>query len=205
MSRYQALIFDLGNVIFNFSFDNIFYYWAKVTGIHANELKQKFDIDETYYKFEKGEIDSLTFREYVSEKLGFCMTDVEFDNGWNAIYLNVVPGIEQILRGLKFNFRLIVLTNTTEIHARRWKIKYASILRYFENVFCSHEIKARKPDRNAFGTVLNYLKLNPNDVVFLDDNPEFVKAASEMGITSILVRSPDQMIRELNKLGIYVD
>jgi len=32
INHLEAIIFDLGNVVINFSFDNTFYYWAKVSG-----------------------------------------------------------------------------------------------------------------------------------------------------------------------------
>jgi len=200
---YRAIIFDLGNVVINFSFDNIFNHWADVTGVSAYELKRRFVYDEMFCRFERGEIDSSCFRKYVLKKLGIEMSDAEFDEGWNAIYLDIVPGIEYILRDLRRHFRLIALTNTNELHAQRWKMMYASVLRHFEKVFCSHEMKVRKPEQRAFEIVLSYLELNPHEVLFLDDNPEFVRAASGMHITGILVTSLEQMICELNKCGVY--
>jgi len=202
MVKYQAIVFDLGNVVINYSFDNTFYYWAKVSGCDVNMIKQKFEFDEIYRRFEKGEIKPDIYRKNVLEKLGLHLNEVEFDNGWNQIYLDLTSGIEQLLRDLKSRFRLVALTNTNEIHANHWKIKYASMLSNFEKVFCSHEIKARKPEKEVFKIVLNYLQLKPNYVVYLDDRYENIKSASEIGIKSILVNSPHQIIRELQILGI---
>lgn len=203
MSQYRAIIFDLGNVIINFSFDNIFNHWASVTGVSANELKSRFDYGEMFCRFERGEIDSTRFRRHVLERLGIEMSNAEFDEGWNTIYLDVVPGIEHILRDLRRRFRLIALTNTNELHAQIWKSRYASVLQHFEKVFCSHEIKARKPEQRAYEIVLSYLNLNPREVIFLDDNPEFVSAASRVHMTGVLVGSREQLINELNRHGVY--
>ena len=203
MSPYRAIIFDLGNVVINFSFGNIFNYWAHVTGVPAQELKNNFDFDDMFRRFEKGEIRPSVFRNHVLDKLRLQMSDAQFDKGWNKIYVNAVPGIESVLQNLRQCYRLVALTNTNELHAQLWMQKYESLLQSFEKIFCSNEIKARKPERKAFEIVLHYLKMNPSDVLFLDDNPEFVKAASEMAIRSILVASHKQMIRELVELGIY--
>jgi len=54
MKNYQAIIFDLGDVVINISFNNIFDYWAKMSGRDANELKQKFKFDKVYQQFERG-------------------------------------------------------------------------------------------------------------------------------------------------------
>mgnify|MGYP001056638191 CR=1 FL=1 len=204
MSRHKAIIFDCGGVVFTCSFDNALNYWAMVSGKDTNEIKSKFDFDETFKKFERGEISSTAFRKHALSKLRLKISNEKFDKGWNSIYLDLVPGIKQLLQELKQKYRLVALTNTNEIHAKKWRIMYASILNYFEKVFSSHEIHARKPEQKAYNTVLNYLRLEPNEVIFLDDNPECVQAASKMNITSIHVTSFRQMFEELNKLGVQV-
>lgn len=204
MSRYKAIIFDCGGVVFTCSFDNAFNYWAMVSGKNISEIKNKFDFDEIFQKLERGEINSTAFRKHALSKLELKISDEKFDKGWNSIYLDLVPGIKQLLQELKQKHRLVALTNTNEIHAKKWRIMYASILNYFEKVFSSHEIHARKPEQKAYNTVLNYLRLNPDEVIFLDDNTENVQAASEMNITSIHVTSFKQMVEDLSKLGVRI-
>jgi len=204
MSKYKAIVFDCGGVIFTCSFDKALNYWAMVSGKDISEIKNKFDFDEIFQKLERGEINSTAFRKHALSKLGLKISDEKFDKGWNSIYLDLVPGIKQLLQELKQKHRLVALTNTSEIHAKKWRIIYASILNYFEKVFSSHEIHARKPERKAYKTVLNYLQLNPDEVIFLDDNIENVQAASEMNIASIHVTSFKQMVEDLSKLGVEV-
>ena len=204
MNSYQAIIFDLGNVIINISFDKMFDYWAEVYGYDVNMIKRRFEFDEMYHQFEKGKIETNVYRKYVVEKLGLHISEVEFDKGWNDIYLDLVPGIGGLLQVLKSRFRLLALTNTNKAHAAKWKNKYAQELANFEKVFCSHEIGARKPERKVYEIVLDYLKLEPNRVLFLDDKLENVKAASRSGMKGILVKSSHQMIGEIVKLGIDI-
>ena len=137
-------------------------------------------------------------------KLGFKISDAEFDNGWNSMYMGLVPGIGQLLQELRSTYRLVILTNTNAIHTEKWPILCSPVLGYFEKVFSSHEIGACKPEEKAFETVLNYLGLDPHSTIFLDDNPAFVRAAAEMNIESICVTSFKQMVDEMNRLGIEV-
>jgi len=204
MYIYKVIIFDLGGVVINVSMDKIFEYWANVTGYNANYVKQIFESKDIFHRFERGEISPTDYKESVSCKLGLEINEDEFYNVWNDVFHDLDPIIEKLLIDLKSRFRLVVLTNTNEIHANKWKIKYASILNNFEKIFCSYEIHSRKPEQKAYEIVLNYLKLEPDCLLFLDDKVKNIKVALNMGIKSILVNSTEQMIDELTKLGIAV-
>ena len=205
MSEFKAIVFDLGNVVFNISFDKMFDYWAKVGGCEISRIKERFEFDEMYYQFEKGEIKPDVYRKYLLEKLGLQLSDTEFDNGWNELCLDLVPGIEHLLQSMRQSFRLISLTNTNEIHAQKWKAKYASVLSNFERIFCSHEIHARKPEKRIYEILLDCLRQDPKNVLFLDDKEENVDAALECGMKGIVVSSIEQMVGELNRLGLSVN
>jgi epoxide hydrolase-like predicted phosphatase len=204
VKKYRAIIFDCGGVIFDFYPDKVFDHWAMDSGKDANSIKHKFVLDQAYHEFERGEIDASTFRKHTLTMLDLNISDDDFDKGWNSLYGDLVPGIERLLQHLNIGYRLVALTNTNEIHARKCRVMCASILCYFEKVFSSHEIHARKPERKAYDIVLKYLGLDADQVIFLDDNPEFVRAASAMHIESIHVTSFNQMVEALKNLGVEV-
>ncbi len=182
----EAVIFDLGGVVFGISLEPVIQSWAESTGMHPRELAASFRIDSYYERLEVGGISPARYREHVCDLLGVHLSDEDFDRGWNSIYLDVLPGIELLLQELRQSSRLVVLTNTNEIHSKEWRVRYADILTYFEKVFASHEIGARKPDAEAFQIVLDYLGIDPQKVVFIDDNPENVRGAEAVGIKGIL-------------------
>lgn len=202
MTTYKALIFDLGKVVFDLSFDRVFQYWANASTGQYDELKGKFWFDDSFNKFEKAEITPKEFRAAISERLGLTLTDQMFDAGWCDLYLDTYPGIDSLLASLKERYQLVALTNTNSIHSTIWKAKYASTLRYFQKVFSSHELKERKPDAQAYQLVLDYLQVKPAEVVFLDDNLDNVKGADQLGIKAILVTSYEQMTAELQAMGL---
>lgn len=204
MKKYRAIIFDCGGVIFDFSPANVFRHWAMVSEEEASSLGHKFKFSEVYYKFERGEINPSAFREHTLSMLGLKINDDDFDRGWNSLHGDLVPGIKELLQNLQRDYRLVALTNTNEIHARQWRIICVPLLHYFEKVFSSHEIHARKPERKAYEIVLEYLDLAPEEVIFLDDNPEFVRAAADLQIKSIRVTSFKQMVSDLKNLGVEV-
>lgn len=200
MSAYKALIFDLGKVVFDLSFDNVFRFWASASGQQADALKSRFQFAGLFDEFEKGEVSNEEFRAEISRRLGLTLTDQVFDEGWCALYLDAYEGIDELLGSLKNQYQLVALTNTNSIHAQVWQPKYRESLRHFDNVFCSHELKTRKPEKQAYQCVLNYLGVEPQQTIFLDDSPANTAGAAELGIQTILVESQQQMQADLRRI-----
>jgi glucose-1-phosphatase len=201
MSIYNSLIFDLGKVVFDLSFDRVFQSWSISSGKHFNDIKNKFEFDTLFDKFEKDEIAASQFRSMVSQRLSINLSDIDFDNGWCNLYMDVYNGIDDLLINLKRNYKLVALTNTNIIHHNVWPVKYAHVLVHFEKIFSSHEMGARKPEAEAYKIVLDHLQCKPSEVIFLDDNADNIRGAKEIGIETIWVTSQEDMIKELQKFG----
>ena len=202
MNTYKAIIFDLGKVVFDLSFDRVFQFWAHASNKKYDELKNKFRFDSTFDKFEKDDITPAEFRAEISKRLDLTLTDQAFDEGWCNLYLDTYRGIDGLLAKLRQNYQLVALTNTNIIHSEVWLTKYANTLHYFQKIFSSHEMKARKPDAKAYQIVLDYLQVKPHQTVFLDDNIDNIRAADKLGMKVILVTSYEQMTTEFQAIGV---
>jgi len=202
MTDLKAIIFDLGKVVFDLSFDRVFQSWATSSGRPFDDIKIKFVFDELFDKFEKSEISEEQFREVVSQRLGIKLSDEDFDKGWCDLYLDKYSDIDNMLVNLKSKYRIIALTNTNSIHNNVWRRKYANTLNHFEKIFSSHELATRKPERKIFEIVLDYLNLKPEQTLFLDDNIDNINGAKKIGILTILVTSNAQMKKDINQFAI---
>lgn len=58
---YRTLIFDLGKVVFDLSFDRVFQSWATASNGQVDELKAKFRFDELFDQFEEDAINPHEF------------------------------------------------------------------------------------------------------------------------------------------------
>ncbi len=199
MAKIKSIIFDLGGVVFDISFDNIFESWSASSGKPFDDIKNKFVIDEHWNEFERNDISPAEYRKIVTEQIGIKLSDEDFDRGWNDLYLDPYPGIDKILLHLKKHHKLVALTNSNAIHYKVWPARYADTLKHFEKVFSSHLIGTRKPEAKAFQTVLDYLQTKPSETVFLDDNPDNTDGAGKLGIDTIHVKSQEKMREELFK------
>jgi putative hydrolase of the HAD superfamily len=180
LMKINALIFDLGGVVFDCSFDKTFDAWSIVMGRKADEIRRLFKFSDSFEKFERNDIKPQQFINSVSQQLNYKFEDAAFEKGWNAIYMDTFSNINNLLAELKKHYRLVALTNTNQIHAKVWVEKYSGTLQQFEMVFSSHEIGARKPEAKAFQIVLDYLNLSPEQTIFLDDKAEYINGAKQM-------------------------
>lgn len=200
----KAIIFDLGEVVFHCSFDRTFEYWAMLTGESADAIKQRFVFGELFVAFERNDIPPDVFRQDVARQLGCDISEKDFTTGWNAIYMDAVPGIDRLLGNLRQQYKLVALTNTNSVHATVWPGKYADLLVHFDKIFSSHEMRKRKPGEAAFNMVLDYLQLPAGEVLFLDDKEEYLTGAQHIGIETIQVTSFAQMVSDMELKGVEV-
>jgi len=197
MLQYKAIIFDLGNVVFNVDFKLIYKYWSEKSEVEFQKIKEYIELNKNFNLLERGDISEEQFRKETNEKLGMNLSDKDFDEGLCSLYLDLCEGIDELLDKLKQNYRVIALSNTNSIHKRAWSVKYKDTMRKFEKIFCSNELNTRKPEKEIYTIALSYLQLEPDEVIFLDDNEENIQAAKNLGIKTILVKSPEQMRNEL--------
>ena len=70
----------------------------------------------------------------------------------------------------------------------------------FHSVVISGEVGMRKPDAEIFHLASDKLGISPDRSVFVDDHPGHLKAAVELGMTTVLHRTPAETIDELEGL-----
>lgn len=200
MTNFKALIFDLGNVVFNVDFNCIYEHWSKHSGVSFDKIKNYFDSTDYFDLLERGDLSEEEFRSITNKALGMNLPEIIFDEGLTALYLDECDDINSLLKSLKKNYTIIALSNTNSIHKRVWRKKYKDTMDEFEKIFCSHEINTRKPEKEPYLIALEYLKMKPEEVIFLDDKEENIEPAKQLGIKTITVTSPAQMRIELKQL-----
>jgi len=75
-------------------------------------------------------------------------------------------------------------------------------LDWFSGVLISGTVGMVKPDPKFFGLLVREHRLNPAEVVFIDDHPTNVEAAQQLGFRSILFTSSADLREELSRVGL---
>ena len=62
-----------------------------------------------------------------------------------------------------------------------------------------------KPDPAIFRLLLEKVGRAANECLLVDDAPQNIEAAKQLGLETILFRSPEQLRTELRKLGLLTN
>jgi glucose-1-phosphatase len=204
LARIRALLFDLGGVVFQIDFGRAIGIWAERASSDPAYLRTRFAFDSAYEAHERGELDASSYSGALRLSLGVTLSDADLRAGWNNIYLDPVPGMAAILRTACSRYPLYAFTNSNPTHQRVWSVRFASELAVFQTVFVSSEVGLRKPDPEAFTAVANRVGFDPSAFLFLDDSVENIEGARMEGMSAVLVESPADIRRSLQRLGVEI-
>jgi putative hydrolase of the HAD superfamily len=198
----DALLFDLGRVVLDIDFGKVVATWAGHAGCDAGHLAGRFSPDDAWRRHERGEISDAAFFESLRASLGIGLTDVQFLEGWNAIFTGEMPGIAAMLARAGTRLPLYAFSNTNSAHVAHFSHAYADVLGHFREIYLSSSIGLRKPEAAAYDHVVKAIGVPASRVVFFDDSADNIAGARARGLTAVHVTSPDDVSRALAALGI---
>ena len=198
----DALLFDLGRVVLDIDFNNTLAHWAGHAGCAVAHLAGRFPHDETYLRHERGEISDAEFFAGLRTSLGVGLSDAQFLEGWNAIFIGEMPGIAALLAHAAERVPLYAFSNTNRAHAEHLTKAYAGVLGHFREIFLSPVIGLRKPDAAAYDHVVKAIGVPAERIVFFDDSAENIEGARARGLKAVQVTSPDDVAGALSALGL---
>lgn len=119
-------------------------------------------------------------------------------SGFMKMISGQIEGMEDFIKELKDKgFRIFGLSNWSEETFAMVRPVYP-ILNLIEDMVISGIEKVMKPNRRIFEIALERFGIKAEETVFIDDNPNNVKAACEVGIRGMLFLSKEQIEEELN-------
>lgn len=201
-AEMEALVFDLGGVLLNLSFEKTYEAFSLLSQKFVEEIRV-FANDEVFKSYECGKLTDDEFRDFLRDKLNIHTPSAALDNAWNAMLLDLPVTRLATLARLKKQYRVYLLSNTNSIHARHFS---ANVLEstgkrledYFHTIYYSHALGLRKPDLRIYEHVLAKNNLNPGKVLFFDDLTANIEAARQVGITTFHVTNADELFEKLD-------
>ena len=177
----KAVFFDIGNIIF------------PIESYRCHSLLSEKNIPietistlrhlETSWDFEKGKIEGQEFYENVLKEIPSYkkLTEDDFYMLWISILGETYLEIEEIIKDLhNKNILIYSLSNTNSWHAHSFLKR--PVFSYFHGHNMSHELGTVKPEDKIYRKALERVKLDPEEVLYIDDLQENLDAAIKIGI-----------------------
>ncbi|MDF2158118.1 HAD family phosphatase [Algoriphagus sp. CAU 1675] len=191
------LIFDLGNVIVDIDYQRALDLIKAELPLHIHEKVDKFYLTDFHLAYEKGLIDSNTFRSEVNQYFEQDWEDEKVDQLWNNLLGKIPAERLDLVKKLRNFYQVGVLSNTNLVHIhgvneilqRDHGIKNFDPI--FDWVFFSHEMGLAKPQPEIYEKMLSDLKTTPDRVMFFDDLEANVRGAESVGIQAVHVTGPE--------------
>lgn len=196
----DALLFDLGGVVIDIDFNRVFRAWGADAGMDPELVAARFSIDRAYQNHERGEITHREYFDALRSSLGISLTDQQFADGWNSIYVGEVQGIHDLLCIVREQRPVYAFTNTNHLHKSAWQTLFADLLKPFEAIFSSMDLRMRKPDKQAFEHVARKIGVPVNRIAFFDDSLENVRGAQDTGMRAFHTRTVEETTAALRTL-----
>ncbi len=197
----KNIIFDYGAVIFDIDHQLTIQAFKDIGLQTENDFFGHLAQNPIFDLFEKGEISSIEFRNSIRKLIPTPLTDNDIDEAWNKMLLGIPSGNLETLLLAKNNYRTFLLSNNNAIHYD-WILKYLlaefqlvnGMADYFEKDYYSHLMGMRKPNADIFEFVLHAHGLNKSETLFIDDSPQHIATAKQIGLHTHLMLKEDQLL-----------
>lgn len=194
-SSIDNLIFDLGGVLYGVDYVAVEQALAALQEHTAKDtpVYSRFTQPDCVTLYETGQLSSSEFRDAMREAFAIRADDATLDKAWCAILMGPYKGRVQLLQQLRNRYRIVLLSNTNDIHLQSIQNECPELLDVFEQCFYSHEMKLRKPETSIFEQVIETMGFLPERTLFLDDSPQHLRAAETLGIHTVWVQHPESV------------
>jgi HAD superfamily hydrolase (TIGR01509 family) len=186
MKKCKTIIFDLGAVILNINYQNTIDEFTKLGVNNAATFYSKKVQTNLFNQIETGMISSNEFLKALQKETKNANIN-QVEKAWNAMLLDLPEERVHLIKKLKNNHTIYLLSNTNAIHIDALKKqlgnrKWLAFCKLFDKMYLSHELGLRKPDVKIFEYILKEQKLKAEEVFFIDDSPQHIASAKKIGI-----------------------
>ena len=205
--RRPVLIFDFGNVVAFFDFKKAFAVIESRGGLTGEQLTVRLR-ERGFYplmeRYESGGMASIEFSDAVCELVGVDFSHDEFTAAWTSIFTLNEP-IAKLVSDLRSRgYRLLLGSNTNELHATYFQRQYAPTMACFDHLVLSHEVGHIKPSVEFYLACARCANVAPSECVFIDDRPENVEGARQAGLSAIPFLDAPALLAELRRMGVEI-
>ena len=197
----KTIVFDFGNVIGFFDHYRTLNRIARYTDMMPTAMYAAIYDSQLEDEFERGRMSQAEFLNRFRQTCRLCCDDETLAAACADIF-KPNPEVCTLLPALQARYRLLLGSNTNELHARQFRRQFAEVLRHFDALVFSYEIGVRKPHPEFFEHCQRLAHSTAGECLFIDDLPVNVAGARACGWQGIVYTGPGELRQHLGALGV---
>lgn len=205
-NNIRSLLFDLGNVIIDIDIDGAHERLNRLFRKDANRPV----IEKAFIDYECGRISTDIFINTLLSQCDRKIQALDIIEAWNSMLISIPDHRLEMLRLLKKNYSVYLLSNTNALHLEwihrylRKEHKVESFEKeFFDHAFYSHLVGDRKPNMSLFKFITEDSFLMPALTLYMDDVQENLDVADRLGFHTHLVKPGEEIAGYLKKQGYF--
>ena len=196
----DAILFDLGGVLVEFDgIESLIALNGRITD--AKSARRFWLTSPAVCRFEVGGCTPEEFAAGAVAELGLALEPDYFLKEFQSWDRGPMDGALVLLDELRPHYRLACLSNNNEMHWGKL-CEETELPGKFYRCYLSHELGLIKPGREVFDTVVRDLAVEPQRILYFDDNPECVEGARRAGLSAYVARGVEEVRAVLCELGM---
>jgi putative hydrolase of the HAD superfamily len=200
----KTVVFDFGNVLGFFSHRRAAEQLARhASGTTAEDILTYLIDSELEVAFELGLVSSEEVLDRLRKQFSFRASDEELALAAADMFTPNEPVCALVPR-LRPRYRLLLLSNTNDIHYRHFRRQFTATLEHFDALIASHLVGLRKPDPRIYDHARELAGCSAAECLFIDDLPANIEAARACGWHGVLYHPGADLPRLLQEFGISV-
>ncbi|MEG1848404.1 MAG: HAD family phosphatase [Lachnospiraceae bacterium] len=200
--KIQTIIFDIGNVLVDFNFSEIFHRYAADEAIYQKIVEATVH-SSAWNEFDKG--------VWSDEKIlgAFIQNDPSVEQELRDIFTHLEGMIQQRTETIPWihalkaqGYQVLYLSNFPQ---RTYLMNYEAMnfIQEMDGGILSYQEKEIKPEEPIYRLLIEKYNLIPEACVFLDDVENNLVTARKLGMQTILFTNKEEAVAELSKVGVY--
>jgi HAD superfamily hydrolase (TIGR01509 family) len=153
--------------------------------------------------YHKGKITKQKFWRAAVEKLKIGKEKIpELQEIWHSSY-KPIKGMKELVFELRENYKVVAFSGNIKERIKYLNEKY-KLNKDFDDFVLSFDVGFDKREKEFYRILLEKVKCEPEECLFIDDYQEFLDIAESLGIKTILFKNAEQLKSDLRKFGIKI-
>ena len=198
----KTVICDLGGVYFTDGSARAIERISAAYDIAADRVSDVLMGDlGSRYRF--GEISVAEFWDGAKQDWNLQVPTDQIANLWLHAYEPIEGTVALVDRLRTAGYEMLFLSDNVQDRVDYLEKTYGFLHRFKDGVF-SHVVGLRKPDPTIYELALQKTSHPAECCVYVDDKPRMLEPARMLGMSIIAFKSPDQVERDLQSLGLTI-